>query len=169
MVINFLSILSPGVYQGGIQIGGLATVVMLPGVYIMEGGGLKVSGLATVTGLGVTIYNTQGAFPSGPITISSLGKIVLTAPVTGPYQGISIFQDRSVAQSLTLSGAGTMACTGTVYVPKADVKLNGLLAAGLDTLGGSYICNTFEVSGVGTLNIDLGNNFPKAPDIAIVE
>jgi hypothetical protein len=171
LVINSLlpTVLNPGVYQGGIQLKGASIVTMLPGVYILEGGGLQVQNLATLAGLGVMIYNTQGAFPAGPITISSLGKVVLTAPLSGTYQGIGIFQDRALNQPITVSGAGTMAFTGTVYAAAADVSLTGLLAAGIDTLGGAYICNTLQVSGIGSLNIDLGNNPPRIPDVTLVE
>jgi uncharacterized membrane protein len=171
LVINSAlpTVLKPGTYQGGIQIQGFSIVTMTPGVYILEGGGLQVDNLATVLGLGVMIYNTQGAFPAGPISITSLGKVVLTAPASGMYQGIGIFQDRAVNQPITVSGAGTMACAGTVYAPAADVSLTSILAAGLDTLGGAYICNTMQISGIGSINIDLGNNPPRIPDVTLVE
>jgi len=171
LVINSLlpTVLKPGVYQGGILVKGASIVTMQPGLYIMEGGGLQVTGLATVTALNVTIYNTQGAFAAGPISLSSLGKIALTAPTTGTYQGISIFQDRALNQPITVSGAGTLAFSGTVYAVGADVTLTGLLAAGIDTLGGAYICNTMLVTGVGSLNIDLANNPPRVPDVTLVE
>ena len=171
LVINSLlpTILNPGVYQGGIQIKGISTVVMNPGVYILEGGGLQVQNLATLAGIGVTMYNTQGAFPAGPISISSLGKVVLTAPLSGTYQGISVFQDRALTQPISVSGAGTMAFTGTVYAVGADVALDSLVSLGIDTLGGAYICNTLHVSGIGSINIDLGNNPPRIPDVTLVE
>jgi len=171
LVINSLlpTILNPGVYQGGILIRGASTVVMMPGVYILDGGGLQVQNLATLAGVEVMIYNTQGAFPAGPISISSLGKVALTAPLSGTYQGISIFQDRAVNQPITVTGAGVMAFTGTVYAVGADVTLGSLVAAGIDTLGGAYICSTMQVSGIGSINIDLGNNPPRIPDVTLVE
>lgn len=171
LVINSIlpTILKPGVYQGGIQIKGASIVVMNPGVYILEGGGLQVQNLATLAGLGVTIYNTQGAFPAGPISITSLGKVALTAPLAGTYQGISVFQDRTLTQPISVSGAGLMVFTGTVYAVGADVTLGSLVAAGIDTLGGAYICNTISISGIGSINIDLGNNPPRIPDVTLVE
>jgi Putative Flp pilus-assembly TadE/G-like len=171
LVINSLlpTILKPGVYQGGIKIQGASVVTMLPGVYILEGGGLQVQNLATLAGLDVMIYNTAGVFPAGPITISSLGKMVLTAPLSGTYQGISVFQDRAVSQPLTVTGAGLMAFTGTVYAPSADVTLGSIVAAGIDTLGGAYICNTISISGIGSINLDLGNNPPRIPEVTLVE
>jgi hypothetical protein len=171
LVINSVlpTILKPGVYQGGIKIQGLSVVTMLPGVYILEGGGLQVQNLATLAGLDVMIYNSAGAFPAGPIAISSLGKVVLTAPLSGTYQGISVFQDRAVSQPITVTGVGLMAFGGTVYAPSADVTLGSIVAAGIDTLGGAYICNTISISGIGSINIDLGNNPPRIPDVTLVE
>jgi Putative Flp pilus-assembly TadE/G-like len=168
-IINSLlpTVLQPGIYQGGIQINGLSIVVMSPGIYIMEGGGFQVSALATVTGLGTMIYNTSGAFPAGPITIT--GKTITTAPSSGTYQGIGIFQDRAVNQTITIKGTGASAMVGTIYAPAAHVDLTGLLAAGLDTLGGAYIVHTMTVGGVGSINIDLGNNPPRLPDVNLVE
>jgi hypothetical protein len=161
--------LQPGIYQGGITIKGLSIVTMNPGIYIMEGGGFQVSGLAAVAGLGVTIYNTAGAFPAGTIDIGTLGKVVLTAPTSGTYQGIGIFQDRSLNQAISITGSGLNAIAGTVYAPAAAVNLTGAAAVGLDTLGGAYISRTITVSGVGSVNVDLGNNPPRIPDVTLVE
>jgi hypothetical protein len=160
--------LSPGVYRGGLRIRNSANVVMLPGVYIMEGGGFRVENSATVAGLGVMIYNTEGAFSDGPISISSTGKVALAAPLSGPYQGISIFQDRALTRSLAVSGTAAMALTGLVYAVGADVTLTGLAAAGVTTLGGGYIVNTLRVEGIGTINLNLVTP-PRIPDVTLVE
>ncbi len=51
--------MGPGVYCGGITVGGAATLTLNPGTYIMNGGGFNVSnsGKVNATG-GVFIYNT---------------------------------------------------------------------------------------------------------------
>jgi len=163
------TILRPGVYRGGIQIGGAAIVIMLPGDYIMEGGGFRISGLATLAAVDVMLFNTDGAFAAGAIDINTLGKVVMTAPLSGTYQGIGIFQKRSLTQPLSLTGYGLTGIVGTVYAAGAPVNLNGLLAVGLDTLGGAYICRSMQVSGIGSVNIDIGTNPPRVPEVTIVE
>jgi hypothetical protein len=163
------TVLQPGVYQGGIQISGASIVTMTPGVYIMQGGGFQVSGLSTVIGTSVMIYNTASTFAAGPITVNSLGKVALIAPLNGIYQGIGIFQDRTLNQALSITGNGLTAVVGTVYAPSAPVTLSGLAAVGADTLGGAYICSTMQISGLGGINISLGNNYPRVPDVALVE
>jgi hypothetical protein len=171
LVINSLlpTVLQPGTYRGGIQINGLSIVTMMPGVYILDGGGLQISGASTVVGIGVMIYNTAGSYPAGPITVNSLGKVALVPPLSGTYQGIGIFQDRSLVNGLSLTGFGLAAIVGTVYAPNAPVTLSGLAAVGIDTLGGAYICSTMQISGVGSININLGNNYPRIPQVNLAE
>ncbi len=96
---GLVATLQPGVYRGGIHVTGLATVRMAPGVYVMDGGGFVVDGAAAVTGLEVVVYNSTGSgYAPGPIKVSGLGKVVLTAPTTGTCQGISFFQHRGLTQ-----------------------------------------------------------------------
>lgn len=171
LVVNALipTVLTPGVYQGGIQITGASIVTMQPGVYVMDGGGFKIDGLATLAGVDVMIFNTDGTFPAGAVDINTLGKVVLTAPVTGSYQGIGIFQKRSLNQTLSLTGYGSAGIAGMVYAAGAPVNLTGALAIGLDTLGGAHICSSMQVSGAGSINIDIGTNPPRVPDVTLVE
>jgi Putative Flp pilus-assembly TadE/G-like len=163
------TILQPGVYQGGIQITGAAVVVMNPGIYIMEGGGFVVDQLATVVGLEVMIYNDISGYSADPVQVQSLGKVVLTAPLSGTYQGISLFQNRASNTPITVSGAGLTTMTGVIYAPAAAVSLTGSAAVGIDILGGAYVVSSATISGVGGINIDLGLNPPRIPDVRLVE
>ncbi|WP_020474684.1 pilus assembly protein TadG-related protein [Zavarzinella formosa] len=160
-------VLQPGVYQGGIRITGLSTVVMNPGVYVMNGGGFRVDSLATVTGSEVMIYNTSGTYAAGPITVT--GKLILSAPLSGTYQGINFFQNRSQTTAISFTGTGVTVITGTIYAPKAPVSLTGGLLAALDVLGGAYVVDSMTVDGLGSVNIDLGLNPPLVPDVRLVE
>lgn len=163
------TILQPGVYRGGIHATGLAVVVMSPGVYVMDGGGFQVDGVATILGLGVMVYNTSGSYPAGPIGVSGLGKVVMTAPLSGTYQGINFFQNRSLTQPVSMNGLGLTTITGVVYAARAPVHLSGTAAVGLDILGGAYVADSMTVSGVGAVTISLGLSPPRVPDIRVVE
>jgi hypothetical protein len=172
LTVNSLlpTVLQPGIYQGGIHITGLSIVVMQPGVYIMEGGGFQVDGAATVTGAGVMIYNTTSStYASGSIAVTSAGKVALAAPLSGTYQGINFFQDRSLNNPITMSGVGLATITGVVYAPLAPVSLSGLAVVGVDILGGAYVVNSMTVQGIGAINIDLNLNPPRVPDVCLVE
>jgi hypothetical protein len=52
------AILYPGIYPGGIYLGAQAVVVMTPGVYLMDGGGLNVQA-------GASLYSVQSGFDWG--------------------------------------------------------------------------------------------------------
>jgi hypothetical protein len=164
------TILQPGVYKGGIRVTGASVVVMNPGVYIMEGGGFRVDGLATVTGLGVMVYNsTSPTYAPGPIRVEGVGKAVLTAPLSGTYQGINFFQHRAMTEPVAVTGLGLTTITGVVYAASAPVNLTGTAAVGLDILGGAYVADSMTVTGVGAVTVDLGLNRPRVPDVRVVE
>lgn len=163
------TVLQPGVYRGGIRVTGLGVVLMTAGVYVMEGGGFVVDGVGTVTGLGVMVYNTTGPHPPGPISVSGLSRVVMTAPLTGTYQGINFFQHRGMTQPVSVTGAGLTVITGTVYARQAAVNLTGTAAVGLDILGGAYVADSMTVTGVGAVTVSLGLSSPRIPDIRVVE
>jgi hypothetical protein len=76
--------LCPGIYKS-ISASGNASLTLNPGVYLIEGGGFTVTGNASISGTGVTIYNTSSTYPSstgsyGGITLSGNGTFSLTAP-----------------------------------------------------------------------------------------
>jgi hypothetical protein len=161
--------LQPGIYQGGVQVSGVSSVTLMPGVYIMDGGGFQVNNTAAVAGLEVMIYNTDGSFPAGPIQINSMGKMLLTAPQSGPYQGISFFQNRSLTQAIAITGFGLTAIKGVVYAAQGAVSLTGSAPVGVDILGGAYVCDSMQVQGPGGINVNLGLNPPRVPEVRLVE
>jgi hypothetical protein len=163
------TILNPGIYKGGIKISGASAVTLLPGIYIMDGGGFQVSGLASVVGVESMIYNTSITQPAGPITFNTTGAVAIVPPLGGAYQGFGIFQDRGMSQSISLTGNGVTSILGTIYAPSAPLSLTGLAGVGADTLGGAYICSTITVGGVGNININLAKHYVRVPDITLVE
>ena len=93
--------LVPGVYCGGIEIGGsIPNATFTPGTYVLVGGGMKIGSGANATGTGVTFFNT---FPGsqtnkyGPIIINTSGTVTFTAPTTGANKGLLFWQDPSVS------------------------------------------------------------------------
>jgi hypothetical protein len=161
------TVLLPGVYRGGISVSKLGSVVMLPGVYVMDGGGLSVTDLGAVAGVEVMVYNTGS--PAGPISLGGLGTVVLTAPTGGPYQGISLFQDRSSNQLVRVAGNANFVLTGTVYAPGAPVEVSAQGTSLTNILGGAYVCSSLKVTGDGNFSIDLGFNRPKVPEVDLVD
>lgn len=91
--------LLPGVYCGGITYqGNNRTANLAAGTYVMRGGGIDgTANGSTLTGTNVTIINTNGPGNSvaqfGPISFGNNCYTGLTAPTSGTYKGILIFQD----------------------------------------------------------------------------
>src|SRR5215212_5835807 len=57
-----INVICPGQYVGGITIKNSASIVMMPGIYYMVGGGFQVTDAASIDGSsGVMIYNSSGS------------------------------------------------------------------------------------------------------------
>ncbi|MHC5544727.1 hypothetical protein ACYOEI_41370, partial [Singulisphaera rosea] len=121
--------LNPGVYSK-INASGSSHLTLNPGIYIIAGGGFTVAGSASVSGTGVTIYNTNAAFPGsggayGAFTVSGSGTVSLTSPSSGSYAGVLLFQDRGNTAGVSISGSGVVGSSGTLYAPSAMLTLSG--------------------------------------------
>jgi ELWxxDGT repeat protein len=119
----------PGIYSQ-IAVSGKASLTLNPGTYIIEGGGLTVTGNANISGAGVTLYNAGSNYPNsggnfGGITFSGNGTFNLSAPTTGPYAGILIFQSRQNTRALSFSGSAMAGLTGTIYAANALLSMSG--------------------------------------------
>jgi hypothetical protein len=112
--------LNPGTYCNGISTTNGAVVTFSPGTYIIKGGGLNFSGGSTVTGTGVMFYNTfGGGYSYGAIQLNNGTNVTLTAPTTGTYAGILMFQDPTVVggAASSFSGGAVAKLTGALYFP----------------------------------------------------
>jgi Flp pilus assembly protein TadG len=111
---------SPGgtVCYKSLTIGGNATLTS--GLYIMTGN-LNVNGSGTLTGNNVTFYFAPGA----GLNISTSGKLTLTAPTSGTYNGIVIYQDRTNSNSMTMNWLSNTVFNGILYAPQSALQLNG--------------------------------------------
>jgi hypothetical protein len=159
--------LDPGVYVGGISITGQASVTLNPGTYFMEGGGFSMAGQGSLSGSGVTIYNSPSS-SSDTVSISGLGAVTLSPPTSGVYQGITIFQDRTSVAPVSITGNGGMNVTGTIYAANGLATLTG--NGSNNTMGGQYV--TFDMAAAGNGNITvswLSNSTSRTRKIGLVE
>ena len=76
-------------------------------------------GTSSLTGNGVTFYNTQDALhPYAPIYTQDGNTLNLTAPTSGTYAGILFFQDRSVVSAApNIIAGGSAKLEGALYFP----------------------------------------------------
>jgi hypothetical protein len=142
----------PGVYVGGISLSGSGSLTLAPGVYYLEGGGFSATGSGSITGSGVVIFNGYNGPSSGPISLTGSGSVNLSPPLTGPYQGITIFQDRASTSAISMSGSGGMNVTGTLYAPNAAFTMTG--SGSTNIMGSQLIGSTVVINGSGSIYVN---------------
>jgi hypothetical protein len=156
--------LHPGVYYGGLDIRSSANVTFASGTYVMAGGGFKISGSGTITGDSMTLYNTydpqqpSGAGACGSIDIGGSAVVKISAPTSGEYKSIGIWQDNACTNEISIAG-GQGGATGVIYAPSARVKFVG--SGNLGSI--QAIADSFNIAGTG----DLVVNFVPFIDIPL--
>ncbi len=156
--------LNPGVYCDGISIGSGASVTFQPGVYILNGGGLSVSGNSTIQGTGVTFYNTaQGNHSYAPVTLTGGTLGFLSAPTSGPTEGMLFFQDRTITpksnqSTNVIAGSSNLNFNGTFYFPTTNLTFSG--GGQVATNYTIFVAKTIVVGG----NTTLSANFSSLQD-----
>jgi hypothetical protein len=162
---------SPGYYSGGIAINGGENVVLLPGIYILDGAGFQVGGNANFTAEGVMLYIPPG---TGHVDIDGTGTIYLTPPDpdlysypdVGTYEYISIFQSRENANPSRIIGTGLLDLQGTLYFPQAFLEIGGTG----DGFGNQLITWQVWLHGTGDITINYEGSYPSAGnDVFLVE
>jgi hypothetical protein len=142
---------------------------LLPGVYVMEGGGFSVSGKASVSGTGVVIINIPGG-PSDTISVTGKGTVTLSGPTSGPYKGVAAFQTSDTP--IDFSGQANVTIAGVFYAPNAPVSVTGnavvTINAGAGTASlppilAAMIAFDLKVSGNGQLVINADDPPSGAP------
>jgi Flp pilus assembly protein TadG len=131
--VNGGGTISPGNY-GTISLGGNSALTLNPGTYVVTGG-ISLGGTSSITGSGVTLYLTCGDSSGNPvscnqshstaatITMQGTPSVNLSGPTSGPYEGLTIFMDRSNTSTIQLHGDPTL--TGTIYAKSGSLDLEG--------------------------------------------
>ena len=134
-----------------------------PAVLVIENGQLDLNGhsLTTADGSAVTLVFSGSADSGGnhylhaptDNTNGSGGRLDLTAPTSGDWSGVAIYQDPNLTSGLDVSAAGnspTWDVTGLIYMPHASVTLKGAIDKG--TNGNKcvvLVADNFTISGNG--------------------
>lgn len=146
--------INPGTYCGSLSLQSSQSLTMNPGNYIFKSGGTSSCGLsasagANITGTGVFMYFQDNC----NVSFSGNGNINLSAPSSGMYQGVLMFQDRNDSVSSSLTGGSGQALNGILYFPDALLHYAGgssssinapsatIIAYNLQLAGSSYIWN----------------------------
>ncbi len=109
--------LGPGTYCG-INLNSNASLTLSGGTYIFEGS-INVGSGATLSGSGVTLY-----FTSGTVQPNSSSTITLSAPTTGEYAGVLIWESATNSTGMDPDSSSTSSWQGALYLPDATLTLN---------------------------------------------
>lgn len=166
LVGNGTVTLQPGVYIGGISITGNYAVTLNPGTYYLEGGGLSATGNVTLTGSGVMIYNAPST-STDSISLTGNTVVNLSPMTTGPYAGLTIFQNPTSTVPVSIVGNSGSNITGTIYAADAPVSITGNTNT---QVGSQYISSTLDITGNSSFKVGAsGAPVAQARDFGLVE
>ena len=117
--VNGGGTMSPGIYCGWYNFSG-GQVTFQPGLYVIKGGGWNVKG-GTWNGTGVTFYFAD----TSKIQFNSGVKATLTAPTSGTYAGILMYEAQGLSQSqFVLDDSKGHFLSGLIYLPSRQLTVN---------------------------------------------
>jgi hypothetical protein len=166
--INSNTTLQPGRYVGGIKITGSGTVVnFAPGLYVLDSG-MDVSG-GTLRGTEVSFYNTGNQL----ISITGASDVELSAPTSGPYQGMLFWGDPTAPDKNPghkFRGTSESSFTGAIHFPSQHVDWAG----SNDSVGtwSMIVANTIDLTGnalVQQINGPPPGVLPPVTTVTLVE
>lgn len=96
-------------------------VNLSPGTYVFKNVDIKVDGNGKLDGEEVTLY-LEG---SSTITLIGNGTIDISAPLSGPLQGLAIFGDRDNAGDFDITGNLGASIVGAIYSPNSNITFTG--------------------------------------------
>ena len=161
--------LLPGVYCGGIELRATSSTTLAPGTYVLtpsssKPGRLVIGAGATLIGNGVTII--LAGMRNGVGSTVDMGfnsNVILSAPSTGPYAGVVVFQDRGFSGQVNrVRGGGTKRYHGAIYLPTNDLVFESSGAINSDTQCPVFIARRFVLGGIVSFTgaFDLGVGCP---------
>ena len=145
--------MQPGIYKT-VQIKDGVDVTMAAGIYFVTGGQMNIGKNASLTGTGVMFYDMPNDYFSSDGFVAS-SHVTLTAPTSGTYKGISVFEPRDMDKEIHIKSYGNITMTGALYSVLGEFDLRPLSAATVFSFG-AYIANLAEWSpnGLGTINLN---------------
>lgn len=138
--------LSPGIYNGGIEVEAQANVKLNPGIYVIKNGEVKVGASGSLQGDGVLLYFIGSRCTS--FDASGAGTVRLTGMTSGTYSGLVMVSDRDSSWDMKIENSGTVSLSGAIYLPGTDIVVSGnsslsglsrIVASTLDVEGSSKI------------------------------
>ncbi len=128
---------------GNLQCTGSCSTTLGSGMYEI-GGNLQLTGSGPLTG------NSDTFYVGGSTTITGSSNVNLTAPTSGTYNGMLLFQKRGDSSAIAITGSSGSTIEGIVYAPSSPLTLtgSGTLSVSLD-----IIADTITETGSGSIDV----------------
>src|SRR5208283_588958 len=107
---------------------------------------------------GVTLY-----FASGSLQPNSGSTVKLTAPTSGSYPGMLIWESSSNSSGMNMDAGSSSYLQGVIYLPDAQLTLNSSSGITVNS-GAAYTAidvNSLMINSSSTF--DVGNNYSSLP------
>jgi Flp pilus assembly protein TadG len=167
---------APGVFCGNflVQSGGRATLE--PGIHVFRDAELVVNSGGILVARDVMIFLTAD---KARLNLNSGSSLDLSAPRTGVYAGIAVYQDRAANTAPhILNSESSSRIEGVVYVPSNDLHINSSSRLGDTSPWWAVIARKFETNSSSHIhfNVDYAvsavpvpPSLTKGNDVALVE
>jgi hypothetical protein len=131
------------------------------GPIYVNGGDAFIQGDLTCTSCTIVLTNKDASSPIGHIKVNASSNINITAPTSGTYKGIAIFQDRRAPDCNScnkVNGNSGSIIQGAIYFPSQELEYNGTgTTAAICTM---FVARRLSFSGNSTTT----NKFKKLAD-----
>ncbi len=162
VVSGFVTVLSPGVYCGGINIKDKANVLFKAGTYVIKDGELKSNLGGISAGKGVTfVFVGEGS----RFAFDATTTISFSAPETGSYAGILFYQDPAMVNMLTyeISSVKAGLLLGTIYLPNGTFKVHAANKVGEQSAYTVIVARKLDIGSAADLVINADYAATKVP------
>jgi hypothetical protein len=140
--------INPGTYCGSLSLTSNDSLQMNPGTYIFKSGGTSSCGFSTganstVSGTGVFMFFQDNC----NVAITGNGSVNLSAPTSGTYQGVLMYEDRADTNSSSLTGGSAQALAGIIYFPKALLHYTGGSSSNINSPAATIVAWNLQLGG----------------------
>ena len=159
--------MSPGIYCGNTLVENGATANLQSGTYVFKKE-FEVNSYGTVTGSGVLLF-FKGS--NAYMIVNSDSTLNVSAPTSGTYAGILIFQSRdsdsSSAPPFIVNSDSSSKFEGTIYMPNGTLKVNSHFTANTLASYTAIVARAMILNSYGTLQMrsDYDGSTPFPSDL----
>lgn len=142
--------LNPNCYNNSkLTVNGGEKVKLNAGTYIFSGTEISILGNSEFDAQGVTIFLVNGA----SLSVSANSIFTVTAPTTGTYKGIAIYNSPSNPTKISLLGGSNQFVQGYIYNPSGAVEFGGN-SSGTGKQCVRLVANTIGLTGNSTFKVN---------------